>query len=109
MHKLRVAAIIAALSGSLAAQTVNLQQSPLSKLSTVLADLVAAQSVRTARLTTEQMPASVRDAVRGGLLRISESNEVQVYILVPAVTDAVVAQLESAGATIEIADAAARR
>ena len=109
MHKLRVAAIVAALGGSLAAQTLGLQPSASSKLSTVLADLVAAQSARTARLTTEQMPSSVRDAVHGGLLRINADNEVQVYILVPAVTDALVAQLESAGATIEIADAAARR
>jgi hypothetical protein len=110
MHKLRVAAMIAALGGSLAAQTIDLTQQPVSsKLSTVLADLVAAQRQTTARLKTEEMPSSVRDAVRGGLLRINDANEVQVYVLVTEVTDAVVAQLQSAGATIEISDAAARR
>jgi hypothetical protein len=110
MHKLRVAAMIAALGGSLAAQTIDLTQQPVSsKLSTVLADLVVAQRVTTARLSTEQMPSSVRDAVRGGLLRINDANEVQVYVLASDVNSDLVAQLQAAGATIEIADAAARR
>src|SRR5581483_2092196 len=110
MHKLGVAALVAVLGGSLAAQTTDsTQQAVSSKLSTVLADLVAAQRVTTARLKTEQMPSSVRDAVRGGLLRINAANEVQVYILVPAVTPDVVSQIEAAGATIEITDEGARR
>src|SRR5579871_1753388 len=109
MHKLGVAAIIAALGGSLAAQTIGLQPSAASKLSTVLADLVAAQRASTARLSPDQMPASARNAIRGGLLRINAANEVQVYVLVSAVDDTVTAQLQTAGATIEIADARTRR
>ncbi len=109
MHNLRVAALLAALGGSLAAQTIDPSSQNVSKLSTVLADLVAAQRGSTARLKAEQMPASVRDAARGGMLRINDANEVQVYILASAVNDQVVADVAAAGATIEIADASARR
>ena len=111
MHKLRVAALLAALGGSLAAaQTTDSPPQPVSpKLSTVLADLVRAQGATTAKLKTEQMPNSVRDAVKGGLLRINDANEVQVYILVSQVNDQVVAQLQAAGATIEISDAGSGR
>lgn len=106
MHNLRVAALLAALGGSLAAQTTQVV-SP--KLSTILADLAAAQRTSTARLKAEQMPASVRDAIRGGLVRINDANEVQVYVLAAAVTDDLESQLRAAGATIEITSAEARR
>ena len=58
-----------------------------SKLTTVLADLVKANGSST-RLTTEsQRPRSVNDAMQSRRLRIDTNNEVQVYILMGAVTD----------------------
>jgi Subtilase family len=95
--------------------------SPDSKLTTVLADLarsVAQEDTRhattrrlgpTAALSADSMPRSVQDAMRGGLLRINANNEVQVYILLSEVTDATVAELTSAGVTIEIRDPGRRR
>ena len=89
-----------------------------SKLTTVLADLVktvtqdtgAATSQRAAASTTDLLRApSVRDAVQSRRLRFDVNNEVQVYILMSAVTDDTVRQLIDAGATIEIADASRRR
>src|SRR5215467_5366195 len=84
-------------------------QSP--KLTTVLADLVRAQGAAgtTAALSADAMPRSAQDALRARLLRINSSNEVQVYILMSAVTDATVQQIAAAGATIEIRDEARRR
>src|ERR1019366_10551051 len=87
------------------------------KLTTVLADLTQAVSQdptrsaaqRVATLSPDAMPRSVADAMRGGLLRINTNNEVQVYILMGAVTDATVADLTAAGVTIEIRDPARRR
>src|SRR6185295_9940138 len=57
----------------------------------------------------QSLPAAVQDAVRGGRMRLSDTNEVQVYILMPAVTDDRLAQLTAAGVTIEISDADRRR
>jgi hypothetical protein len=70
-----------------------------SKLSTVLGDLASSASSRQ----------SVRDATESRRLRIDANNEVQVYILVSALTDDTVRQLTGAGVTIEIQDATRRR
>src|SRR5262245_61016676 len=75
-----------------------------SKLTSVLADLVrasAASGSQTA-LSMESMPPSVQDAVRSRRLRIDANNEVQVYILLSAVTDDTVKQLTDAGVPMEI-------
>jgi hypothetical protein len=107
-YGLLVAASLAAL-----AATINAQQpdtsSALGKLTTVLADLVTAPGGSTAVTTESARPRSVRDAMRNRRLRIDANNEVQVYILLSAVTDATVGQLTDAGVTIEIRDAARRR
>jgi len=87
------------------------------KLTTVLADLTRSVSqtgprstaARAASPTPDSLPRSVQDAMRGGLLRMNASNEVQVYILMNEVTDATVAALTANGATIEIRDAARKR
>jgi len=57
----------------------------------------------------ESMPQSVQDAMRSRRLRIDANNEVQVYILLSAVTDDTVKQLTDAGVTIEIRDPDRRR
>ncbi|HJZ70105.1 MAG TPA: hypothetical protein VKE51_00115, partial [Vicinamibacterales bacterium] len=77
-----------------------------SKLTGVLADLVRAAPPAGSQtaLSLESMPASVQDAIRGRRLRIDANNEVQVYILMSAVTDETVKQLTDAGVTIEIRD-----
>ena len=93
---------------------------PSAKLTTLLADLAqavaqdsahAAASGLSARTTpgTDQLPASVRDAIRGRRLRMNASNEVQVYVLMDAVTEANLQQLAAVGVTVEITDAARRR
>src|SRR5437762_13789335 len=89
--------------------------SAVSKLSTVLADLsqavpqeaatIAPRRVGVAPLSVDALPKSVQDSMRGGLLRINENNEVQVYILMSSLSDDDVSQLTGAGATIEIRDA----
>src|SRR5262249_7388162 len=82
-----------------------------SKLTSVLADLArasAASGSQTA-LSMESMPQSVQDAMRSRRLRIDANNEVQVYILLSAVTDDTVKQLTDAGVTIEIRDPDRRR
>lgn len=94
--------------------------SPKSKLTTVLSDL--AQSVpqvvgdaapqrmdRLVPLSADTLPTSARDAMRGQRLRVNSKNEVQVYVLMRAVTDVSVGQLVAAGATIELRDPAHRR
>ena len=53
----------------------------------------------------ERLPKSAQDALRGRKLRINANNEVQVYILLQAVTDESVQLLTANGATIEIRDA----
>ena len=92
---------------------------PTGKLTTVLADLVkdvaqesgAVTSQRAAAVRTADMlrTASVRDAVQSRRLRFDADGEVQVYILMSAVTDETVRQLTDAGVTIEITDPARRR
>lgn len=90
------------------------------KLTTVLADLVqsvaqeagqvTAQRTGTSTpLSVDRLPRSVQDAVQGRRLRIDANIEVQVYILMSAVTDDTVRQLSDAGVTIEIRDDARRR
>jgi hypothetical protein len=99
-------------------QTAVAGQGRHAKLSTVLADLagsVAQEQGRVAAqgggrsLSLDAVSPSVQDAVRGGWLRIDQQGAVQVYVLVSEVNDQTLAQLTSAGATIEIADAARRR
>ena len=109
----------------LAIVLVTLHQHPVSgqvvasRLSTVLADLVASAPVRTevaplppgqARgLAFDTLPVSVQDAMRGRRLRVDASSGVQVTVLLSAVTDDTIRDLTTAGAVIEIADAAQRR
>jgi hypothetical protein len=102
------AALLAALAASMNAQQAG-DATANSKLTTVLADLVAASGRSTAQLAESARPTSVSNAMRSRRLRIDANNEVQVYILMSAVTDATVGQLTAAGATIEIRDAARRR
>ena len=109
---MRYGFLIAASLAALAA-TMNAQQPDVaaanSKLTTVLADLVAAQGSSTTQLTENARPSSVQNAMRSRRLRIDANNQVQVYILMSAVTDDSVNQLTAAGVTIEIRDAARRR
>lgn len=91
------------------------------KLTTVLADLARTVTQETGALTSQragvsstlttemQRVTSVRDAMQGRRLRLDANNEVQVYILMSAVTDDTLRQLTDAGVTLEIADAARRR
>ncbi len=97
------------------------QDPPQSKLSSVLTDLAGAvgqeQGLPAAQaaagpvtpLAVDTLPKSVRDALHGRRLRMNDRNEVQVYVLMLAVTDATVEQLESNGAIVEISDAPHRR
>jgi len=89
------------------------------KLTTVLADLAqsvpqrqpgtAASRAGQAALQMDAMPASVRDAAQGRLLRIDAKQRVQVYVLMDEVTDEHLQELIAAGATIEIPDPERRR
>ena len=137
-HGLRVAALAALLACSVSAQRADSPQSlggdtPSSKLTTVLGDLVRAaqQALPTSQSTPRQttpspqqttpspqqttpvsmdsMPKSAQDAMLARHLRINANNEVQVYVLMDAVTDDNLAQLTAAGAVVEISDAAHRR
>ncbi|MGH9140536.1 MAG: S8 family serine peptidase, partial [Vicinamibacterales bacterium] len=103
-----IAASLAALAVTATAQQVSVTP-PDSKLTTVLADLVAASGSSTTQLSESARPTSVRNAMQARRLRIDANNEVQVYILMAAVTDDTVGQLTAAGVTIEIRDAARRR
>ena len=84
-------------------------QSP--KLTSVLADLVRASAASGSQttLSVDSMPRSVQDAIQARRLRLDANNEVQVYILLSAVTDETVKQLTDAGVTIEIRDPQRRR
>src|SRR5262245_20443612 len=93
---------------------------PSSKLTSALAALaravpqdegrLAAQRVVPGpRLSVSALPQSVQDAVHGGRMRLNDTNEVQVYILMSPVSDERLAQLTAAGVTIETADADRRR
>lgn len=90
------------------------------KLTTLLADLVrsvspaqgqapAERAAPAAGFSMESSPKSVRDAVHHRMLRINANSEVQVYILMDAVSDENLRQLQTNGVTIEITDAAHRR
>src|SRR6185295_1492336 len=72
-------------------------QSP--KLTSVLADLVRASAASGSQttLSVDSMPRSVQDAIQARRLRLDANNEVQVYILLSAVTDETVKQLTDAG------------
>src|SRR5713226_153443 len=116
-----VVAAIALLGVTATAQRADVGGSAsISKLTTVLADLVQSVPQETGQVTTQRagsttslsvdtLPRSVQDAVRSRRLRFGTNNDVQVYILLNAVTDDTVRQLTEAGATIEIRDAARRR
>jgi hypothetical protein len=70
--------------------------------------LAAQRVVPGPRLSVSSLPQAVQDAVHGGRMRLTDTNEVQVYILM-SVSDERLAQLTGAGVTIEIADADRRR
>jgi subtilase family protein/centrosomal CEP192-like protein len=84
------------------------------KLATILADLahsvpqrqtgLALERGSETPLSPENLPKSVRDAIRGRRLRMNSRNEVQVYILLTAVTDTDLNQLRTNGVTIEMTD-----
>jgi hypothetical protein len=93
---------------------------PVSKLTTILADLAGSvpqgqgplageRSGQGARLSVDALPRSVQDAMTTRRLRIDSNNGVQVYVLLEEVTEENLQQLRAAGATIEITDAARRR
>ena len=103
-----VAAALAALAVTMNAQEPDAAAAS-SKLTTVLADLVTSAGASTTRTSESQRLPSVQEAMRTRRLRIDVNNEVQVYILMAAVTDDSVRQLTDAGVTIEIRDAARRR
>jgi len=113
-----VAAAIAAIV-PLAAQST-LPNDGSSKLTSVLATLAGAVLQDDGRITVQRiapgprlamdaLPERVQDAIRGRRLRLNDANEIQVYILMSAVTDERVAQLTAAGVTIEIPDTGRRR
>src|SRR6185295_7414700 len=116
--RLLLASLFALLAATAAAQRSEVP-GPASKVTTVLADLLQSVPQETGRLTPERsgatlpaldaLPRSVQDAARSRRLRFGTNNDVQVYILLTAVTDATVRQLTDAGATIEIRDEARRR
>jgi len=94
----------------------------IEKLTTVLADLAqtvpqAPQGARpgfaaaagTGTLQVSDWPASARDAMRSGRLRLDASNAIQVYVLMTDVSVASLAQLTSAGARVELTDLPHRR
>ena len=70
---------------------------------------VAERQVNPARVSIDAMPKAVQDAVATRRLRITDERDVQVYILMSAVTDDRLDQLRQAGVTIEIPDTAHRR
>jgi len=63
----------------------------------------------TARVAVRDLPKPVQDAMASRQLRWSDDRDVQVYILMPAVSDDRLGQLRQAGVTIEIADPLHRR
>jgi hypothetical protein len=108
--------VFAAILASAAAPSA---QTPPSKLSTVLAELSqsvtqttrssARRAGSTAPFAVDSASKPVKDAIQGGWMRLNAKDEVQVYILMSAVTDATVTQLTDAGVTIELRDTARRR
>ena len=117
-HRIPRRYLVAAAAFALCSLSASAQRPDGTKLTTVLADLSQAVTQdpagrstarRVTTLSPDALPRSVQDAMRGGLLRINANNEVQVYILMSAVTDATVAELTAAGVTIEIRDPERRR
>src|SRR5712691_3063180 len=112
IHRIRLfirfaaAAALASATAVFAAQTTAVPD-PAGKLATVLLDLAQAVPQDRGRFVANRaagspdgMPKSVFDATRGRALRIDDANQVQVYILLSAVTDDVVSQLTANGVTI---------
>ncbi|HLY63655.1 MAG TPA: S8 family serine peptidase [Terriglobia bacterium] len=90
------------------------------KLTTVLEDLsrsvpqdMGPEPLASARPAVEfnstAMPKSVRDAIQVRTLRVNPNGEVQVYILMSAVSNENLSQLKANGVTVEIPDAAGSR
>jgi hypothetical protein len=117
-----IATALAGIALLLAGAPVVRGQTAPTKLTTVLAELAQAvpqegtggqplssSTAAPAPLNLDRLPRSVQDAVRGRRLRITAANEVQVYILMSAVTDAARRQLAAYAVTIEIEDLAHRR
>jgi hypothetical protein len=94
-------------------------QTRSSRLTTVLADLAAEVPQESGTgapapsslqpLNVDALAKPIRDAIRGGRLRLNDRNEAQVYLLVTEVTDDVVAGIAAAGGRLEIGDAIRRR
>jgi hypothetical protein len=90
-----------------------------SKLAAVLADLAGAVTqeagpapalrVKPPGFSLAAMPNSVRDAARARLLRINDHGEVQVYLLMDAVTDERLGALEAQGVAVDFTDPAGGR
>jgi len=108
--RLAVAASLACATAVAAAQTSSSPVDPESKLATVLLELARAVPQGGGRLTANRaagpsvdgMPKSVQDAVRGRTLRMTNANEVQVYILLSVVDDDAIRVVEArAGAGID--------
>ena len=108
-HGFLLAATLAALAATVTSAQQTDPAAANSKLTTVLADLVKSSGSATTLSAESARPDSVNAAMRSRRLRIDANNEVQVYTLMSAVTDATVRQLADAGVTIEITDAARRR
>src|SRR5689334_2217547 len=87
--------LVLLLVGSIAQRSDLRAQADLSKLTTVLADLVRATPAAptAAALAIERLPGSVQDALRGRRLRMSATGDVQVYVLVEAASDENLRQL----------------
>ncbi|HMD36440.1 MAG TPA: choice-of-anchor D domain-containing protein, partial [Vicinamibacterales bacterium] len=115
--RLAAAASLACATAVLAAAQVTPAGSdPASKLATVLADLAEAVPQDRGRFVAARVPAStaalpksVVDATRGRMLRMDDANQVQVYILLSAVTDDVIGQLTANGVAIEVTEVGQRR
>jgi len=114
-----VAAALAAVI-PVAAQNTPAADDGSSKLTSVLAALARAvpqddgrvtpQRVAPGpRLSVDALPQPVQDAMRGGRLRLNDTNDVQVYILMSSINDERLAQLTAAGVAIEISDIGRRR
>jgi hypothetical protein len=117
-----IAAALAGVALLLPGGAVVRGQTTPTKLTTVLVELAQAvpqegtggqpmssSSTASAPLDLDRLPRSVQDAVHGRRLRITAANEVQVYILMSAVTEVARRQLAAYGVTIEIEDVAHRR
>jgi hypothetical protein len=113
-------AVLAVLTFPVSAQQADVTDANV-KLTTVLADLAKTVTQETGAVSSQRAAASstltidmlratsVRDALQSRRLRLDPNNEVQVYILMSAVTDETLRQLTDAGVTLEITDAARRR